>query len=108
MEGDNIDTYIEETGERVGSEALQALSTQEAGAPPKWKRCGKPILMQHKKVSGNKIKSIAREKRIRNENCDLNVHFSRNTKKLKYVIDWIREDMVLGETVSGAQPCREQ
>ena len=27
MEGDNIDMYIEETGERVGREALQALST---------------------------------------------------------------------------------
>ena len=64
--------------------------------------------MQHKKVSGNTIKSIAREKRVRNENCDPNVHFSGNTKKLKYVADWIGEDMVLGEAVFGAQPRREQ
>ncbi|GMY26952.1 hypothetical protein FCV25MIE_22194, partial [Fagus crenata] len=49
MEGDNIDMCIEETGERVGREALQALSTPEAGAPPKWKRLGKPIPMQQKK-----------------------------------------------------------
>ena len=27
MEGDNIDVCIEDTGERVGREALQALST---------------------------------------------------------------------------------
>ncbi len=64
--------------------------------------------MQHKKVNGNTIKSIAREKRMRNEKCDLNVHFSRNTKKLKHVVDWIGEDMVLGVAESGAQPHREQ
>ena len=46
------------------------------------------------KVSGNTIKSIAREKRIRDENYDPNVHFSVNTKKLKYVADWNEEDMV--------------
>ncbi|GMY26895.1 hypothetical protein FCV25MIE_22137 [Fagus crenata] len=46
MERDNIDMCIEETEERAGREALQALSTQEVRAPPKWKRLGKPIPMQ--------------------------------------------------------------